>query len=145
MWFLYMSYKIWGKNRSLGYCLNFFNLLKWHFFRPRPKCCFVFSTKLIICISGCESCWHFYFPLNAFPRNISFQEVRYFVGVVWNPQEVPSHVLLFMMLLFVIWSYFSFVFVVPGFMCTISVPSVQIASVYPSSVVFMCAFFFFSF
>lgn len=93
MCFLYVPYKVWGDVRTpRGLKLAFFPCLLCWFFLPRP----------IISIFRCESSWCFYFPLNAFPRNVSLQEVRYFVGVDWNPQGVPSHVLLFMMLLFVI-------------------------------------------
>lgn len=61
-------------------------------------------------------------PLNAFLRNISLQEVRCFAGVDWNPQEVPSPLLQFMMLLFVVCLFFVVFFVVFSFKCMSSVP-----------------------
>lgn len=66
-------------------------------------------------------------PLNAFLRNIPLQEVRCFAGVDWNPQEVPSHLLQFMMLLFVISGllFFFVVFVTFCFKCMSSVPDLS--------------------
>lgn len=101
-----------------------------------------FLRKPIIYIFRCESPWCFYFPLNAFPRNISFQEVRYFVGVVWNPQEVPSNVLLFVILLFVISGccFCGAVVYVHEFCSWL----VQIAPTSPSCVLCIFSYYFFS-
>lgn len=94
MWLLYISEEICAKIEL--------RVTDWMFFICNIGC---FSDR-VCCFSlyifRCESPWCFYFPLNAVLRNISFQEVSCFVGVVWNPQEVPSNVLLLMMLLPVI-------------------------------------------